>query len=553
MIAFKDHKLISLVVYIITIIIGGTVGVNYTRVNIEYRTSMPGMIQLYYDNQITEGYYFDENHTQRETIEETKEFTTSNFKVPFRSLEKIRFDFDQMNQVDIRKITISIACIPIITYKANDIYDKFKIKNDITMKNNNECLSVYAMGNDCFIANDKIPLKKVYTGILCLSIIIGGIIALLVYRFLSILLVERNIELRLERESILIAIFIAILILPTNIDKLFLDHNSEGTENRVLNKKPQFNLHNIDEYPNQYEIYYNDHIPMKQDIVRLNNYLKYNILGISPANYVIKGKHDWLFYNSKNKLDGDTLSDYLGTNHYTEYELQKIKENLLEKQAYLKERNIEFYLMICPNKMQIYPEYMPNYFIRQQKTTKADELVAYLEKHTDLKIIYPKQQLLDSKEERLLYYKWDTHWNEQGAYIGFKLLLDKIGGNKAPELKQLEVSSEAISKGDLSNMISINPKGTDYDYTIGYRPEIGIDLVEQQGSILRYKSTNLNSKKLMMFRDSFTTALIPYITKEFNESLFIWDAVFDVTMIEKEQPQIVIYEVVERSLDVLMY
>ena len=53
--------------------------------------------------------------------------------------------------------------------------------------------------------------------------------------------------------------------------------------------------------------------------------------------------------------------------------------------------------------------------------TCVDRLVDYLKENTDIRIVYPKQELLKVKEENpdiLLYRKLDTHWNNVGGYIG---------------------------------------------------------------------------------------------------------------------------------------
>ena len=58
--------------------------------------------------------------------------------------------------------------------------------------------------------------------------------------------------------------------------------------------------------------------------------------------------------------------------------------------------------------------------------------------------------------------------------------------------------------------------------------------------------------EMVMFRDSFASAMVPYLSEHFRRSTYIWKWNYDADLfkavIEKEQPQIVIDECVERLL-----
>jgi len=57
--------------------------------------------------------------------------------------------------------------------------------------------------------------------------------------------------------------------------------------------------------------------------------------------------------------------------------------------------------------------------------------------------------------------------------------------------------------------------------------------------------------KLLVFRDSFASNLIPYLSESFQSSVFIWTHAFLPEIIERERPDIVILECVERYLSAL--
>ena len=52
----------------------------------------------------------------------------------------------------------------------------------------------------------------------------------------------------------------------------------------------------------------------------------------------------------------------------------------------------------------------------------------------------------------------------------------------------------------------------------------------------------------MVFRDSFTSALAPFLSEHFSRAVYLWQNDFDASDVEKEHPDIVIQEIVGRHL-----
>ena len=68
----------------------------------------------------------------------------------------------------------------------------------------------------------------------------------------------------------------------------------------------------------------------------------------------------------------------------------------------------------------------------------------------------------------------------------------------------------------------------------------------------RYRSQEKFAKhKLLVFRDSFCTTLIPILRQNFSESLFVWETKLVEDIITDEKPDIVILELIERDIDFL--
>jgi hypothetical protein len=59
--------------------------------------------------------------------------------------------------------------------------------------------------------------------------------------------------------------------------------------------------------------------------------------------------------------------------------------------------------------------------------------------------------------------------------------------------------------------------------------------------------------RLVMFRDSFASALVPFLSTCFSRSVYVWSFYHDLSLITREKPNIVIDEVNERYLYVLIH
>ena len=107
------------------------------------------------------------------------------------------------------------------------------------------------------------------------------------------------------KNKILFYGFVGLLCLPVltfPVMKNFID--SENHENRKFAEKPVLSLDTITTYPEQYDAYFNDHLPYKNQLVMFNN-MKNEVLGVGTtaieyrtASTVIRGKDNWLFYNA---------------------------------------------------------------------------------------------------------------------------------------------------------------------------------------------------------------------------------------------------------------
>ena len=157
--------------------------------------------------------------------------------------------------------------------------------------------------------------------------------------------------------------FIILIMVPVLLFSVIgkkLDTTSY--ENRTLATMPTLSPETITTFPSSFESYFNDNLPFKNQLVFLNGLFDYRVMKTSSSDSVIVGKHGWLFYKGAQVNDEDPVSDYNGSNLFTDDQLKTIAQNMVAAKEELASRNMDFVIMIAPNKERVYSEYMPSIY-----------------------------------------------------------------------------------------------------------------------------------------------------------------------------------------------
>ncbi len=323
----------------------------------------------------------------------------------------------------------------------------------------------------------------------------------------------------------------------------------ENHENRTAAERPVFSLAGIEEYPAAYEAYYNDRLPFREQLIRINSGMEYYVFDTPSNPNVIKGRKDWLFYNSS--ADDNPIESYKGLHLFTQEELEEITDNLLRTQAALEERGIEFVLFIAPDKERIYPELLPGYYGEPAKEYRTGQLVKWLRENTDIRVVYPCEELLSAKETYQVYYRLDTHWNYIGAYVGTCALMKELGVFMPP-LEEMEITETEPTICDLADMINLRgPLNTDRDFLLsGYDTYHLITDTHELTGEYRYHCSGegADPRRLFMVRDSFADAMDDFTASRFAESDMVHYSSYSQKRFEEETPDIFVYETVERRI-----
>ena len=232
-------------------------------------------------------------------------------------------------------------------------------------------------------------------------------------------------------------------------------------------------------------------------------------------------------------------------------ELERWRKVLEEQNDWLAARGITFVVAFACDKHVIYPEYLPAGYRRADQPYRVEVLADYLRKNSRLKVAALREPLLAGKATDRLYHKTDTHWNDRGAYIGYREIVQALG------LTPLAYRQENVTTPgwDLARMMGLDDLIHEEDRRLVPVKPRRAKVVEEdrrdenwnQGRVA-LEISDPSLPKAVMLRDSFGSALIPFLAEHFRRSVFLWRYDFAVDVIEQEKPNVVIWLMTSRRL-----
>jgi len=313
---------------------------------------------------------------------------------------------------------------------------------------------------------------------------------------------------------------------------------SKGGANEQLSSRPRLILGDGSwnpDYLSDAASWYSDHFFLRQELISVNNLVSAKFFGISGSDSVILGKDGWLYY-------ADTLADYADTNEMAERELFGAANNLALMAEYCRNNGKKFLFAMAPNKNSLYPMNMPERIPRGSNGNRKG-LFAWLE---SMEVPYVDLFERFGREDEVLYFAHDSHWNSKGAALGADAI--NAGFGVKSDYYHSNFTQMQPHEGDLYEMLypafrdregdPVYPGELKFTYTGNGKAPDSITL----------ETAGEGEGKLLAYRDSFGNLLYPYLADTYGEVLFSRATVYDLT----PDADYVLIELVERNIKYLL-
>lgn len=350
---------------------------------------------------------------------------------------------------------------------------------------------------------------------------------------------------------------LALAVLSTLFAPALIQLAGRQTDPSFLDNRPparmpalpsSFSLDALGQFRSQLIAFVDDNFGLRAEMVTLNIRVR-SAIGVSAIPGLFMGKDGWFFL----KTDSDVLDQVRALNRFTSEELDEWIDLMEAQQRWVKAQGAAMTIVVAPNQHTIYPEYLPRYVNRVWPETRLDQIMRRLkERGSSLVVVDPRSDLWAAKERALLYHKYEDHWNALGAFIAYSAAM-KEAKKHVPAIQPLALSDYAITQG--RRVWNIPPR-EEPDPVLSLKS--GSRIVDRK--VLDNKiplrpivetTTRLGTApKALVYGDSFGEVMAPFLNETFRQTTIVPTAhySFPAELIKERKPDVVILEMVERSL-----
>jgi alginate O-acetyltransferase complex protein AlgJ len=330
-------------------------------------------------------------------------------------------------------------------------------------------------------------------------------------------------------------------------------------ENRVITPWPS--LASDGAFNTTFERAFGDRFGARNTLLRAHHLALVYAFGVSPAPNVLLGRDDWLYFMGE---DGRSIdANYRGMLPISDAEITAIVTELRRRQRFLASFGIAYVATIVPEKFTIYPEHLPLWIAKGDAPTPLDRLITAISADGSVRFVDLRAPLAAAKLRERVYYTTDSHWNMLGAAVGYNAIMQEI--QRALPKEDLPVIARSILpsyvagvdeySGDLARIIGLPPRYREPDLApiIKVRMEPStrcakrIDAGTDEGFEV-YACDRPGLPRAVMYRDSMAIPLIPLLSENFSRIVYVSAPRLDPAVVLREKPDVVIEEMVERSL-----
>jgi alginate O-acetyltransferase complex protein AlgJ len=301
---------------------------------------------------------------------------------------------------------------------------------------------------------------------------------------------------------------------------------------------------------------FQDNFGSRGFLMELHANVSMHLFNTANSPQVILGNDNWLFYQGDNSIDG-----FRGVNPFSNSELEHFRQILENRRDRLRKQGIDYLVVLPPDKQSVYPERMPKQFTRIGPA-RLQQVSTYLKSHSDVNFVDLSGPLKNAKNQGEIYYPTDTHWSSLGAFIGYQAVVAQLKKD-FPQINPLSLSSYTVQYrprtiGDLGTMIGL--RYYYQDLTVDFKA-LYPQAHNVEGSEWGYNDHEIKSKglsftasphgevpRVIIFHDSFMEAMTPFLAQHFQRAVYVWNGNHDQALIDREKPNLVIDEFLERFL-----
>ena len=292
-----------------------------------------------------------------------------------------------------------------------------------------------------------------------------------------------------------------------------------------------------------------------QALLRSYDRGRFQLFGLLPRAILI-GKDGWLYYRSDEAADAPIFSDYRGELTPSTEELKGWALALRQRQQFMDSLGVTYLAVVAPNKPTAYPYGLPDDVrLEPPPPTRLDNAMPAMQ---GIPLLDLRAPLRSPDPSKPFFYKTDSHWNDEGAYKAYTLIARALGLHALDTLGWSRDS--VLFAGDIARMGFLEDQFQ--ETTLRLRPPAPLQATYDNGEATlhpawtdsevnsHFPSRGIASKKshtlrpgaldnALIFHDSYTLFLLPYLSQHFASATWIWGPL-DTALVREKRPRYVL-------------
>lgn len=395
--------------------------------------------------------------------------------------------------------------------------------------------------------------------------------------------------------AVLAVVFVVAICLP-GVQMLWpVLPDYEPFENRMLAEPPTLpsTRESLLAFPSDVQNYFDDHFGFRNALIRWNNLVRVDWLRSTDGTQqtvakddapqfatvnrrkepeppstgrpfdqakAVRGKAGWWF------ADGPLARDYYRGKLFTDEELADWVGEFNRRGSQFAEHGVRYVVVACPLPHSIYPEFLPHQYQPLAEYVRLDQLAAAVDGLADVSLIDLRPALREAKDQLRCHHRTDSHWNDYGAYAGYRAIMEHLGAwfeNARPwHFSKFEVRRQDSKGGGIARRLGLADRlREDVITMVPLQPRLA------QPPFPRYEGTqqwktgvvydtkhatthpDTSLPRAVVLHDSFAWALMPFLSEHFSHAQYHFFLTgCDVETVLKEKPDVVLQVFVELLL-----
>lgn len=364
---------------------------------------------------------------------------------------------------------------------------------------------------------------------------------------------------KVVRDVLTIGILLGAFAAP-HLDEFMRPAKARGPEEYELRSaavRPGWpgSLREIHEFPEQFSAWFDDHMGLRDRLLRWNSEIKLLGFGVSPTDSALPGANGFLFCTVNH-----TIEIHRGVRPFGPDLLGKWVRALEARRAWCERRGIRYLYFVAPDKESIYSDYMPSW-CAPLGPTRLDQLLIAIQREAplvelvDMRAVFRAARARDTPRDKL-YSALGTHWDGTGCYTAYRVMAEALQRH-FPAIHplgwdELDKSPLDFNSDSWALRMYINDLLDPHLLGVVVSPDSRRPKVQYEADpahrILRFTADDSGLPKAMMFHDSFAGGVVRLLSEHFASFVCKHGGNLDEGLIEEVQPDVVFDLFVERNL-----